>query len=122
MNCRDARDVDLYTGLLSEITMDDGRLGPVASCIMSDQFARLKRGDRFWYETGDWKLRFNPEQLAAIRNMTFARVLCGNGDAMDEIQPRAFEPVSGSNPVLSCSGDQIPRLNLTLWKDDYTDY
>jgi len=118
----DARDVDLYTGLLSEITMDDGRLGPVASCIMSDQFARLKRGDRFWYETGDWKLRFNPEQLAAIRNMTFARVLCGNGDAMDEIQPRAFEPVSGSNPVLSCSGDQIPRLNLTLWKDDYTDY
>ena len=59
------------------------------------------------------------EQLDAIRKMTFARVICAGGDAMDAIQLRAFEPVSESNPVTPCT-DELNKhsLDLTLWKGD----
>jgi len=55
--------------------------------------------------------------LASIRGITFARLLCDNGDAMDAIQERAMESVSESNPKKRCSGSDIPRLDLTLWAD-----
>jgi Animal haem peroxidase len=55
---RTAVDLDLYTAILAENPLPEGLLGPVGSCIISDQFARLKRGDRFWYETPDRSLRF----------------------------------------------------------------
>lgn len=57
------QDVDLYVGILSEIALSDAILGPVGSCIVADQFVRLKRGDRFWYETPDPLLKFTPSQL-----------------------------------------------------------
>lgn len=57
---RDVKDVDLYVGILAENPLPDGILGPVGSCIIADQFLRLKIGDRFWYETGDVQLRFTP--------------------------------------------------------------
>ena len=108
--------MDLFTGMLAEMPLEDGILGPMASCIIADQFVRLKRGDRFWYETADPLLRFTPDQLATIRNMSFSRILCENGDAMDVVQERAFEAISETNPRKHCAGYQIPRLDLTRWK------
>lgn len=43
-------DVDLYTGALAEIPEPGGLVGPTFACLLVDQFARLQRGDRFWYE------------------------------------------------------------------------
>jgi peroxidase len=60
---------------------------------------------------------FQSEQLASIRQVSFARILCDNGDAMDAIQERAMESVSATNPKKRCSGDEIPRLDLNLWVD-----
>lgn len=57
---RDATHLDLFTGMLAENPLPDGLLGPMASCIIADQFVRLKRGDRFFYETADPQLRFTP--------------------------------------------------------------
>ncbi|XP_057373480.1 peroxidasin homolog [Daphnia carinata] len=113
----DATHLDLFTGMLAENPLPDGLLGPTASCIIADQFVRAKRGDRFWYETDDPLLRFTPDQLSSIRDVTLARVLCENGDAMDTIQERALEAVSESNPRKHCSGYQIPRLDLTRWHE-----
>lgn len=47
---RDAQNVDIYTGALSEPPMEGSIVGPLLSCIISDQFLRLKRGDSHWYE------------------------------------------------------------------------
>lgn len=55
------------------------------------------------------------DQLATIRTVSLARLLCDNGDALDMIQGKALESVSESNPRKHCSGYQIPRLDLTRW-------
>lgn len=57
---RDYRDIDLYTGILAEIPLEDAIVGPVGSCILADQFVRLKKADRYWYETADPSIRFTP--------------------------------------------------------------
>jgi len=45
-------DIDLFIGLLGEWAVKGGLVGPVTSCIMADQFSRLRDGDRFFYENG----------------------------------------------------------------------
>lgn len=47
---RDAENVDIYTGALSEPPMEGAIVGPLLSCLLTDQFMRLKRGDSHWYE------------------------------------------------------------------------
>jgi len=51
------KDVDSYTGLLAEKPIPGGILGPTSTCIITDQFLRLRKGDRFWFE-GD--IQFQP--------------------------------------------------------------
>lgn len=54
---RSVEDIDLYTGALAE--QPRGRLlGPTLTCLLADQFLRLKVADRFWYESGDTQVSF----------------------------------------------------------------
>lgn len=57
---RSVHDIDLYTGGLSEIPITEGLLGPTLTCLIADQFYRLKHGDRFWYETNEKPQAFTP--------------------------------------------------------------
>lgn len=43
-------EVDLFIGGISETPLPSAVLGPVFVCIVGDQFSRLRRGDRFFYE------------------------------------------------------------------------
>jgi len=52
-------DIDLYVGGVLEKPIKEAILGPVFSCIIADQFASLKDGDRFCYEHGDLPYSFN---------------------------------------------------------------
>jgi len=51
-------DIDLYTGALAERPLEGTFLGPTITCLLTDQFVRLKRGDRFWYETPEMPQAF----------------------------------------------------------------
>lgn len=46
-------DIDLYIGCLNEIHVPGTLMGPTALCIVKDQFAKLKNGDRFFYDIGE---------------------------------------------------------------------
>ncbi len=56
-------DIDLYVGGLVEKHLPGSLLGPVFSCIIADQFARLKEGDRFFYEHGGHPNSFTPGMI-----------------------------------------------------------
>lgn len=43
-------DVDLFIGGVSERLVDGAMLGPTFLCLIGDQMARLRRGDRLFYE------------------------------------------------------------------------
>ena len=54
-------------------------LGPTHSRLIASQFARLRRGDRFFYEdNSDPNVAFSLVELLQIRKVTFAHILCNN--------------------------------------------
>ncbi|XP_076046647.1 salivary peroxidase/catechol oxidase-like isoform X2 [Oratosquilla oratoria] len=79
-------DIDLYSGGLAELPMKDALVGPTFACILTDQFVRLKRGDRFWYENGDSPAKFTPNQLVEIRKASLARILCNNIESLSPLR------------------------------------
>ncbi|CAK1544357.1 unnamed protein product [Leptosia nina] len=107
-------DIDLYTGALAENPR--GRLlGPTLTCLIADQFYRLKVGDRFWYETDDPEIRFTLEQLHEIRKTTLAGIICANEELLDQAQPRVMEALSATNPLVDCK--ELPQPDFTPWKE-----
>merc|ERR1712203_1271182 len=113
-------DIDLYLGGFLEAAHEDSILGPVFKCIIGDQFARLKKGDRFFYDLGvDNNIRLTEQQLDQVRRTSMARIICGNTDDIDRIQPLAFKmPTSKANAMRACTEDSIPRVNLGVFKEN----
>lgn len=108
-------DIDLTVGGVLERHVPGALAGPTLLCILTKQFHRTRVGDRFWYERGDHDAAFTIEQLTEIRKASIARLLCDNGDSITHMQREAFEKVSKRNPLVHCQ--QIPSVNLLLWKD-----
>ncbi|XP_047520191.1 peroxidase [Pieris napi] len=111
---KNVEDIDLYTGALAE--QPGGRLlGPTLTCLIADQFYRVKVGDRFWYETGDPDIRFTYEQLYELRKTTLAGVICANEELLDLAQPRVMEALSATNPLVDCK--ELPQPDFEPWRE-----
>ncbi|KAI2807789.1 hypothetical protein BLOT_005728 [Blomia tropicalis] len=111
---RSLDDIDLFVGGTSERHMDGAVVGPTFACIIGEQFRRIKRGDRFWYENADQIGSFTELQLDEIKKSTLARVLCDNS-AVDYMQPQAMLMASQRNPKVKCDSIHIPRVDLSPW-------
>merc|ERR1712154_121046 len=110
-------DVDLFVGIFSERPNNDAMVGPTALCIIGDQFARLKKGDRYFYDLEGFPGSFTADQLQQIRKASMARILCDNS-GVDQMQPLSFFVPSRFNQVLSCNNvNAIPQPNINSWKD-----
>lgn len=115
-------DVDLYVGGILEHPVPGGVVGATFAEIISDQFARLKEGDRYFYSNGPPSNpgHFTHTQLEELQKVTLAGVLCANANDKRnfEVQLNAFSvPHAASNPLLSCRSDKMIKLNLKWWKD-----
>lgn len=115
----DVNDIDIFIGGISERPKDGSLLGHTFLCIVGDQFARLRLGDRFYYENGGLEPSFSEEQLDEIRQTSLARILCDNSDNIEMMQPLAFIQAHLVNKRVSCaSGRDIPKVSLAPWRNE----
>ncbi|KAL7632516.1 UNVERIFIED_CONTAM: hypothetical protein RMT77_017179 [Armadillidium vulgare] len=108
-------DIDPFVAAISEASVNGGVLGTLFSCIIRDQFTRLKFGDRFYYENGGMETSFTEAQLYEIRKTSWASIICANGDDVERVQPLAFRLPGPNNEKVPCSSAEIPKLDLTAW-------
>lgn len=72
----------MFVGGLLESSEDDAIVGPTFRDIIADQFSRLRRGDRYFYEHNPSinPGHFTPAQLQEIKKASLARIICDNSD------------------------------------------
>ncbi|XP_077526337.1 salivary peroxidase/catechol oxidase-like isoform X2 [Haemaphysalis longicornis] len=108
-------DMDLFPGGLAEKPVLGGVVGPTFACLIAEQFMRLRRADRFWYENGGLSNSFTADQLREIRKVTLARVLCDNLDEIETIHSRVMEQADQRrNRRQPCT--RIPGIDFSFWK------
>lgn len=85
----DVHDMDLWTVALAEHHIPGAMVGETLQAIISDQFLRLRDGDRFWFENDPYFLA-NPGLLDQVRSTTLADIVRRNTPVGDEIQDDLF--------------------------------
>jgi len=118
---RHVDDIDLFIGGIYEDPIPGALVGRTFNCIIGDQFARLKKGDRFFYDLGGQPHSFRPDQLVEIRKTSLSRIICDNQNgAIKTIQPSAFRIASTRNSELPCNDPGIKRVDLSRWAGERT--
>uniref|UniRef100_A0A1I7SY14 peroxidase n=1 Tax=Caenorhabditis tropicalis TaxID=1561998 RepID=A0A1I7SY14_9PELO len=112
-------DIDLFPGIMSESPTRGSLVGPTLACLIGEQMQRLKKCDRFYYETNDSMVRFTPDQLVEIRKSSLSRIICDNSEYAANIQPNVFlMPDDLANSPMTCS--ELPEMDLNKWVErDY---
>ncbi len=85
----DVEKIDLWSGGLAEDHAPGAMVGETLQAIISDQFRRLRDGDRFWFENDPYFLA-NTEVLDQVRQITLASIFRCNTAMADEIQDSVF--------------------------------
>ncbi|GBM16296.1 Peroxidasin [Araneus ventricosus] len=112
---RSIEDIDLIPGGIGEHHVEGALLGPTHICLLGKQFSNLRKGDRFWYENLNHPGAFTKDQLKEIYKISHARIICDNSDDIQKVPKNAFVATSDVNPILDC--DEIPKLDLNLWRE-----
>ncbi|KAH7642873.1 peroxidase-like [Dermatophagoides farinae] len=114
-------DIDFWSAGIAEFPLMGAMVGPTFACIIAEQFAQIRKGDRFWYENGHGTTKFSMDQLSEIRKTKLARILCEAADDMESIQLYPLLAAhSTSNPRVNCA--DLPEMDLTSWRESYLPY
>ena len=109
------KDIDLFAGAMNEDPTQGSVLGFTFTCIMTLQFGKLRKADRFFYERRH-DLGFTLSQLTEIRKVSMGRVLCDNVDLTEFVPQKAFEvqlTAQGRRRFISCGS--LPVMNLAVF-------
>lgn len=78
-------DIDLWIGGLAEADVPGAMVGPTFHKVLADQFARLRDGDRFWYQA------YLPrEMVRLVEQQTLSVIIRRNTEIRAEVGPKAF--------------------------------
>ncbi|XP_028393408.1 lactoperoxidase-like [Dendronephthya gigantea] len=100
---------DLFTAGISEKpTSREAILGPTFTCLLIDQFERLRDGDRFFYRN---KGVFTPNQLRSIEKRSLSDIICNNINVVS-VPKKAFFAYQYE----SCRNSDR-RMDLSPWKE-----
>ncbi|XP_043269113.1 peroxidase-like isoform X2 [Venturia canescens] len=111
-------DVDLIIGGMAERPVDDGLLGPTFRCLLSEQMARSRWTDRYFYDSANQPHPFTSEQLNQLRRVTLARIFCDNSNNVSQMQPNVFIRPQVGNEITLCDDFQaIPSVDLYAWAE-----
>ncbi|XP_040171209.1 LOW QUALITY PROTEIN: chorion peroxidase [Anopheles arabiensis] len=114
---REPANVDVYSGALSEAPVRDGIVGPLLTCLIGDQFLRLKQGDSFWYERRRGPQRFTEAQLQQIYNTKLSSVICRNSDHIEQSPVYLMKRTdSRTNPETDCK--QLDTFDFEPFRED----
>jgi hypothetical protein len=89
-------DIDAWIGAMAEDHLPGSSVGPLVAAIVTDQFRRLRDGDRFYFEND---AAFSAEEIATIRNTTLADIMTRNA-AMIPGQPIGFQAIPEPSTVV----------------------
>ena len=82
-------DSELWVTGLAEDHVEGAMVGKTFHSIISEQFHRLRDGDRFWFENDPY-FRTNPELLDELRATTLAEIIRRNTSISNEISDDVF--------------------------------
>ncbi|EDV93848.1 peroxidase [Drosophila grimshawi] len=108
-------DVELTVGGTLEVHVPDSLFGPTFLCVVGKQFLNSRRGDRFFFERENHLSGLSRSQLAEIRKISLASLLCSNVQGLHYIQPNVLIFPNTRNVLVNCN--DIPQLDLTKWQD-----
>lgn len=104
---------DLFVAGLSEDLVHGAMVGPTFRCLLRHQFARLRDGDRFYYEN---KGVFKSLELREIKKATLAKVLCDNLKGIVSAQRDVFTAHDVPDFRTVCS--EIKGPNIAVWREN----
>ncbi|KAL6261733.1 hypothetical protein P5V15_006822 [Pogonomyrmex californicus] len=111
-------DVDLLVGGILETPVAGVAVGPTFACLLKKQFVTMRNSDRFWYENDIPPSGLTATQLAEIRKMSLANILCANTNLRRiRFQPRLFiQQDQYLNNRIYC--EQYEALNVAAWAEE----
>ena len=88
-------DIDPWVGMLAERHVDGAMVGETLRAVLSDQFERLRDGDRYWYQN-----YLRPELIEVVEAQTLGVIIRRNTGIGDEIPEDVFRtPIPRARPV-----------------------
>ena len=98
-------DIDLVIGGIAEHNVRGGAVGPTFACIISEQFHRLKYGDRFFYTHSgplDQARGLSPAVKSSVLQRTLGDVICDNVEVGETQMWVTLQPNEDYNPMEKC--------------------
>jgi len=105
----DLEDVDPMVALLEK--PEAGLVGKSFTFILLDQFARLRTGNRYYWEHNE--ALFTEEQKGELMKANLPALLCNNLP-VKSVPTNPFYAVCPKNPLVECSA--VEKMDLSVWK------